>query len=463
MKPLNSNRIEYIFSHLKQHVEIDEQWPILHYFPEEILPENTKGKIVFPFTKDEINLNKKVEFMGESIPVLFTTSKEEKVFDLDNNGNLIFYHDLLKSAFYLLSGYQETKDTQLDEFDRFSYIHSIQKKLEIVTLPIVNYYFEMIIQGLEEYCKFHSFKLKRKRLFNQFGFFLSHDVDRISFYHPREVVFKVKQLIGLAPLTYSYGLTMLLFLKGAFHLISPFRKEDPWWNFDSMVKLEKRLGIRSSFFLLKRVHKNRDSRYQFSDDKIKKLAKELTSQGFEVGLHGSFDSADYPAMLKQQADELSRVLGHSLKGIRQHFLRFKNPTTFQHQMAAGLKYDCTLSFAEHDGYRNSYCYPFKPYDFEKDQMLDIWEIPLIMMEVSVLNYRKANLEEFRQSVLQHIKEAKKFGGLFSLLWHNCRLMNEEYPGIEEFYPGLLKQIVQLGAKSLTGEQIVDRIETEGQS
>lgn len=463
MKSLNSNQLEYIFYHLSQHVEMDKKWPIVHHFPKGSLPENTKSTIHFPLSQDEINLNKKLQFMGEAIPILFTTSEEEKVFHLDNNGNLIFHHDLLKSAFYLLSGYQEAQGAQLDEFSRFSYAHSIQHKLNIVTLPIVNYYFEMIIQGLEEYCKFHSLQLKRKRLFDQFGFFLSHDVDRIAFYHPREVAFKVKQLIGLAPLTYSYGSTLSIFLKGVIHLISPIKRKDPWWNFDRMVALEKHLSIRSSFFFLKKVHKNRDSRYQFSDAKIKELVKELTSQGSEVGLHGSFDSYDNPTMLKQQASELSTVLGHSPKGIRQHFLRFKHPATFHHQMNAGLKYDCTLGFAEHDGYRNGYCFPFKPYDFEKDQMMDIWEIPLIMMEVSVLNYRKANLEEFRQSVLQHIEEAKKFGGLFSLLWHNCRLMDEEFPGIEEFYPDLLKQIVQLGADSLTGEQIVDRIVTKGAS
>ncbi len=75
----------------------------------------------------------------------------------------------------------------------------------------------------------------------------------------------------------------------------------------------------------------------------------------------------------------------------------------------------------------------------------------------MLNYRKVNLDEFRLSVLHHIEEAKKFGGLFSLLWHNCRLMNEEFPDIEEFYPNLLKQIVELGAEALTGEEVVGRM------
>ena len=460
MKRLNSSQLDYILFHLKQHVEIDEEWSILYHLPENLLPENTKNTIVFPLSDDEINLNKTVDFMEKSIPILFTTSIDDEIYSLDKNGNLVFNHDILKSAFYLLSAYQESEDVEMDEFGRFSYTNSIQKRLNITTIPIVNYYFEMIIQGLEEYCKFHSLRFKRKRLFDQFGFFLSHDVDRVEFYHPREVAFKVKQMLGLAPLTYSYRSTFVLFIKGVIHILSPFKKKDPWWNFDWIIQLEKQLNIRSTFFFLKQEHKNRDSRYQFSDNKIKSLINKLISQGFEIGLHGSFDSSNNPTMLKKQADELSSVLSHTPKGIRQHFLRFKTPDTFKHQIAAGLEYDCTLGFAEHDGYRNSYCYPFKPYDFEKNQMLDIWEIPLTMMEVSMLNYRKTNLDELRLSVLHHIEEAKKFGGLFSLLWHNCRLMNEEYSGIEKFYPNLLKQIIQLGADSLTGEEIVNKITTK---
>lgn len=460
MKPLSSNQLKYVLFHLKQHVLIDESWTLTYKLSEEPLPLDTKAKIVFPLSVNNINLNKKVEFMGKQIPILFPSSKENKVYELDRNGNLLFYHDLLKSAFYILSGYQEIQAIQLDDFGRFSFKNSIQEKLNIVALPIVNYYFEMIIEGLEAYCRFNSLKFKRKRLFDQFGFFLSHDVDRVEFYHPREVAFKIKQLIGLAPLTYSYRLTTFLFLKGVIHLLSPFKREDPWWNFDWIMRIEKQLGIRSTFFLLKQQHKNRDSRYQFSDKKIKKLAQTLLSNGFEVGLHGSFDSADNPTMLKQQVDELSSILGDSPKGIRQHFLRFKHPVTFKHQIAAKLKYDCTLGFAEHDGYRNGYCYPFKPYDFENDRMLEIWEIPLIMMEVSVLNYRGATLEQLQQSVFHHIEEARKFGGLFSLLWHNCRLMDEEFIGIDRFYPDLLKQIVEWGAHSLTGIQIVEKISKE---
>lgn len=457
IESLSSNQLEYLFFHLQQHVAIDDNWTIIHQPLNEPLPANIHSAVVFPSSSGTISWNRKVHFMDREVPILFTASSQKEIFTIDERGNLLFHHDILKSAFYVLSGYQEKGTHQLDSFDRFSYKNSIQQRLDMVTYPVVNYYFEMIIAGLEAYCQHHSFSLQRKRLFHNCGFFLSHDVDRVAFYTWREAAFKVKQMLGLAPLTYSYRLTFYTFLQTLSILIFPMKKSDPWWNFEWLMQLEKELGIRSTFFFLKNLHKKRDSRYQFADKKILGLINDLISNGFEVGLHGSFDSYNHPSMLKQQLDELAAVVNSTPLGIRQHFLRFKHPETFKHQINAGLTYDCSLGFAEHDGYRNGYCYPFKPYDFDNDRMLNIWEIPLVMMEVSVLDYRGATFDDLHSSVLHHLNEAKKFGGIFSLLWHNCRLMDEEYDGVSAFYPQLLKDIVNFGAHPLTGEAIIERV------
>ena len=53
-----------------------------------------------------------------------------------------------------------------------------------------------------------------------------------------------------------------------------------------------------------------------------------------------------------------------------------------------------------------------------------------------------------------IAEASKFGGLFSLLWHNSRLTEYEYPGVQEFYKELLGQIVEKNPPVFTGEELI---------
>ncbi|WP_291860945.1 polysaccharide deacetylase family protein [Marinilabilia sp.] len=458
---LSANKVAYVIFHLKQHVStkaLDKDNYIVLNENDELL-SNIKNKIIFLLSEASVPDSAFVSFMGRNIPVLFPFSgSQQELFRFDENGNLIFGFDFLSSVFYLLSGQQEMEVSQRDRYGRFPFAYSLQCRLGCVHLPLVNYYMEMLVQGLESFATENSLPFRRKRLFDNLGFVLSHDVDRISFHHPFRILFKVKQFLGLAPLHYSRSKTIKLIFEGIIFRINPFRKEDPWWNFDWIVALEKRLGIRSTFFFLKQEDRFDNSLYKFHFKKIKNLIKELKSGGFEVGLHGTMRSVADRENLVKQKNDLSKILGESPVGIRQHYLRFFQPETFTIQESAGLKYDTSLGFAEQDGYRNGYCYPFHPYDFEKDRMMKIWEIPLVMMEVSVLQYRREGFEPLKKSVSHYIEEAKKFGGLFSLLWHNCRLSEYEYNGVTVFYETLLEEIMEENPKVLTGKQLMEERE-----
>ncbi len=448
---LNKEQIEYVIFHLKQHIDFDEN--IFFVFDKASCP-NKKPFVFVPLSDADVRDDLHIDFMGKSIPIIFSDSDKKSIYNIDSQNNLLFEHDFFKSIFFVLSGYQEYNSNNLDEHNRFTYAGSIQEKLNFVHYPIVNYYFEMMIEGIEKFCTIHSFSFKRKKLFDNFGFFLSHDVDRIQFYSLRNTLYRIKQVIGLASLNYSFSLTAKFILKGFIKLLFPIFINDPWWNFDYLIDLERKLGINSTYYFLSRHNKKIDSQYCFDDKKIKQLVSTLQSHNFEVGLHGSYYSYLDNELMSNQIEGLSDISKERIVGNRQHFLRIKNPDTFMILQNLGIKYDNTLTFAEIDGYRNGYCYPFHPFDFNNNKMLDIWSMPLIMMEISVLNYSKGSIEVLSDKVNYHIEEAQKFGGLFSLLWHNCRLMDEEYPGIEQFYPTLLKSIIDKNPKSVNGSQII---------
>lgn len=458
---LSDNQIKYVFFHLWQHLSKESVGTdsFLVIREGEKISEGVKDKVIFVLSQNEKPDPVNIYFKDQNIPVLFGNNYSSgPFFSEDEDGNLWFLPDFLSSVFWLLSGIQEVIIPQKDRYGRFSYESSIQKQLGCVHLPLVNYYFEMIIEGLEVYGQKDDLKLECKRLFNNFGFVFSHDVDRISFFHPFRLFSKIRQLLGMAPLNYSWGKTVRLFFKGILFNLNPFSKTDPWWNFDWMIDLEKRLGIRSTFFFLKQEDRFDNSLYKFHFKKIKDLIKRLKVDGFEVGLHGTMRSVMDKDNLLKQKEELAKVSKEEPVGIRQHYLRFFHPYTFNVQESAGFIYDTSLGFAEHDGYRNGYCYPFHPYDFEADKMMKIWEIPLVLMEVSVLQYRKEGFEALRSSVFHYISEAEKFGGLFSLLWHNCRLSEYEYEGVTEFYVRLLEEIIDRKAMSATGKELIAQAE-----
>jgi hypothetical protein len=456
---LSKNKIEYLFFHLRQHWQAEPQLTTqIRVLEANDDSYKTAGdQIIFLTSALPTPQPAFINFEKQQLPILFPLETTNSLFRRDKNNNLIFCHDYLSSAFYLLSGKQETEITERDKYNRFPYAASLQNTLGFTTLPLVNYYFEIILQGFEDYAAHHNFKIRRKRLFQNFGFLLSHDVDRVAFHHPRNVAYKVKQIIGLSPLTYSFTKTIRLLISGILFNLNPFATNDPWWNFDWLINLEKQLGIRSTFYFLKREDGAKNAQYNLKDKKIKKLINKLLKDDFEVSLHGTIASANQLESLISQKEEMKTVTGIDCQGIRQHYLMFYHPQTFKIQQAAHFIYDTTLAFAEHDGYRNSYCYPFHPYDFENDNMMDIWEIPLVIMEASILQYRKAGLSEMTNAVEHYIEEAQKFGGIFSLLWHNCRLNDIEYEGISEYYKNLLKHIIKKSPKPLTGKCLINRL------
>lgn len=455
---LSKNKTDYLFDHLRQHWVPDKR--VMDAFaifqPGEPVPEGIQGKIVFQLSDREEPQPVNVDFEGEGIPVLFPLSHDAAIFRLDAAGNLWFTHDYLSSAFYLLSGIQELSGGKRDVHGRFGFAGSIQARYGFISKPVVNYYFEFLLKGFETFASFHHFDIERRRLFENFGFLLSHDVDRVAYHHPRLIIYKILQILGLKPSTESKRIVLKQFFSGLRYQLNPGRGSDPWWNFDWMIDLEKRLGIRSTFFFLHKEDGRKNAWYAFESPKIKCLISELKQNNFEVGIHGTFKSVSDLQSLKNQQTALAKVYGKIPIGIRQHYLLFKHPTTFQLQEAAGLVYDSSLSFHDHDGYRNGYCYPFHPYDFEKDSAMKIWEIPLVMMEVSALQYRQLSYNELSKSVEGYIQEAQKFGGLFTLLWHNCRLNDDEYVGISKFYEDLLKCIVKLNPTALTGVGLIER-------
>jgi hypothetical protein len=90
-------------------------------------------------------------------------------------------------------------------------------------------------------------------------------------------------------------------------------------------------------------------------------------------------------------------------------------------------------------------------------MMEIWEFPLNVMDVTLFHYRKLDFENAEKSVLDIVKEVKNFGGVFSMLWHNTMFDEYEIPGITVFYQELIKKIMAEGAESLTGEMLLNRL------
>src|SRR5690349_1730455 len=84
----------------------------------------------------------------KKLPFLFKINGEELLSQV--NQKVTINADIIAGAFYFLSGWQEYYSEIRDKFGRFPYRASLQSKHGFVTLPIVNYYFDILKTALEK-------------------------------------------------------------------------------------------------------------------------------------------------------------------------------------------------------------------------------------------------------------------------------------------------------------------------
>jgi hypothetical protein len=451
---LNYEQIEYVLFHLNHHINLNKRLrkSLIFIKSQEEIPDKT-DKIIFILNDKALDINKIVYLNG--VPVLFPNSLENKAYYCQD-GNIIFYHDFIKSIFYLLSGYQEYKNKDVDSIGRFLSASSIQTKLAINNKPIVNYYLAEIIKGIEEFCSIHNLEINRRNFSNTFTFFLTHDVDRVKYYNLNSFLYTAKLLFGLNNSDKKKPFLIKELFRIGFHILNIFDNRDPYWNFKDMSGKEKELGICSTYFFLPKDQKHVDSYYNIDQKKISGLIEFLRKEGNEIGLHGTVRSSSSLESLKKILSDFLCAAKQTQTGIRQHRLMWQHPLTARIHDIAGISYDSTLGFADHEGFRNSYCHPFKIFDFENNQMLSYWEIPLNVMDSTLFHNRRLSIADATESIMTILEEIKRFNGVFTLLWHNSYFNESEVPGITNFYYDLLNLIIAEKPEISTGLKIVAR-------
>ena len=213
-------------------------------------------------------------------------------------------------------------------------------------------------------------------------------------------------------------------------------KRDPYHDaFDYIIDLEEKFGFASSFYLMAN-----DERYSLDDSYLKGLLTKLRNKGGEVGIHPGSNAHNNPATLTFEKERLERIIGDSVVGGRQHYLKWENPQSWRTWEAAGLMYDTSLGFADHEGFRCGICYPFQPFDLIENRVIDLWEIPITVMDATLAAYRNLSAEEGQEILMNLLKTVEEHSGVFVLIWHNvymCQLFTPEWKKcFEDFYQAI---------------------------
>jgi hypothetical protein len=264
----------------------------------------------------------------------------------------------------------------------------------------------------------------------EFALLLTHDVDRPyktvqSIYHAVEHR-DPRQLKALLP------------------------GENPWWQFDDIVELEASLGVRSAFYFLREQHLlerppsdwldpfywvEHFGRYDIETPKMLDLLDRLRDGGWEVGLHGSYDSYDDESSLRMENVMLESALGESVTGGRQHHLN-RGPETWDHHREIGLRYDASPGSSETFGFEEYR--PFRPFGDE------FVVFPLTVMECALPDPGEDFDAAWRECE-DLLVEAAENDAVMSALWHPRLFNRTDFPGYRRLYRRLIETALEMGA------------------
>ena len=146
--------------------------------------------------------------------------------------------------------------------------------------------------------------------------------------------------------------------------------------------------------------------------------RQWEAAGHEVGWHPGYGTHGRADRLAEERARFERAFGTTPRLARTHFLRWADPETPRELAAAGVRVDSTLGFAEHEGFRRGTALPFRVFDVEADAPLDLWEVPLAVMDTTLTEYRGLDADGQAEALRQSFEAARAAGGAAVVLWHN---------------------------------------------
>jgi hypothetical protein len=238
-----------------------------------------------------------------------------------------------------------------------------------------------------------------------------------------------------------------------YHLRTLLPGENPYWQFDTVTAIESDLGVRSAFYFLseQRLFGDRPprewvtargwrlyaGRYDLADPDVAAVVDDLDDGGWEVGLHGSYESYRDRARLAREKRRLEAVLGRPVIGGRQHYLNLERPATWERQASVGLRYDASLGSSEEYGFDHGYGVR-RPFDDE------FVVFPLTAME-SALPDPGVDFDRAWEACESLLAEARANRAVMTVLWHPRYFSHDDFPGQMRLYRRLVSRALKMGA------------------
>ena len=374
-------------------------------------------------------------------------STEAPLWHKHNSGTVIPAWNLFGNLFDLLTCREERKIVCRDQHGRFTAAHSPRKDAGLLEVPAFNEAVAALVAACAGLKCAGSPDFQLGDLCGPPVAVLSHDCDILR---GNDVWTQLVRAVRVAtPI-----------LRGR-----PPRLQNLWWiarnaltprrfyfdNVTGMIDLERTFGFTSTFYLINGSGGRFGAR---SGSDILGDVAEVIPEGWDIGMHYNYDTYFKPERFQKQYDELSEIIGRPMAAGRAHYLRFDSQRSLEFLSSFGIRVDESAGYADCIGYRTGAAGCIEGYDATKDRALDILEVPLAVMDATLLNQcGKNSAESFRRMV----KHLGCIGGAISVLFHPGQFHNPEFPSMLGLYHRLLIELRDAGAVSHTALSLAEKV------
>lgn len=347
----------------------------------------------------------------EELPVLF--GKPEVCMHHDT---MVVYADLIASAFFLMTRYEELLQAGRDVHNRFDAQHALAQRAGFLHRPLVDEYGTLIRKWLVGLgCHLVSAKQGFSKIY------LTHDVDTLDYYHHLRGT-----LGGFKRILMGGNEKWTDILKSWADINNDIAYTFPW-----LIEQDRKLPEAEVCFFMKAADKERNPYdrpvYDLQIESLQGFNAFCTENACKIGLHASYASGEDATLIAGEKKHLEEAFQRNVTANRYHYLRTCSPDDMQALADVGILDDFTMAFADSIGFRMGTSRPFKWINPKTLSLTNLTIHPLSVMECTLMSSNYMNLQygQALEQIKQLMDKIYQYNGEVVLLWHNTSVIDPQ--------------------------------------
>jgi hypothetical protein len=307
-----------------------------------------------------------------------------------------------------------------DAHDLLLAAHSAQARLGVLDAPVVNAYLQLFRQFLQARLRVGASPWipEGKRCV----VVLSHDADTpIDPGDPRHAAWRARKSLRRGEVAQAGRHALSAAARAARW---PLLRGERNWLFDELTRMESKLGFRSTFFFSARSRSDPhgspyDESYDLDAPRFRRLLERLHAEGFEVGLHASYEARVDVRRLQEERERIECISGLRVLGNRHHYWHMRRPfwPTLDDHGSAGLAYDSSVAFDETSGYRLGFAFPCRLWNPLRGSCIQAIQVPTLLMDGGYFYRPGQTVDAVVADFARLLDNLKRFEGVAAINWH----------------------------------------------